>query len=210
MLSPVFAKRCSPKRSLLRLAAGCSVLLVTTASLGCGKPFNVRTQPNLPPANFAAKASAGGLSIEAQAMTDEDFLYDTFDANLVLAGVLPVRVLLTNSSAESVVLNNVRFEVRAIAGRSFKAVSERQAFKRLISYYEISTYNKAGYKESLDDFSAYGLDGKTPLAAGQSRHGLVFFSMPSEAARGTGLTLVISRLNADLSGSRGGVELKLN
>ena len=89
-------------------------------------------------------------------------------------------------------------------------MNERRAFKRLISYYEISTYNKAGYKESLEAFSAYGLDTKTPLADGQSRQGLVFFSMPSKVAQEGGLTLVVTRLETPSQSGGGVIELKLN
>lgn len=178
--------------------------------LGCGRPFNVRTQPDLPPASDEAKAAAGNIRIGARAITDEDFLYDTFDANLILAGVLPVRVMLSNSGRESVSLKNARFELRAIEGRSLKAINERQAFKRLISYYEISAYSKTGYSESLDAFSAYALDLKTPLGAGQSREGLVFFSLGSELARRAGFTMIVSGLDAADSGGGGRVEFKLN
>ncbi len=195
---------------MLRLVPGGVFVLVAVVALGCGKPFNVKTQPDLPPANYSNTATADNISVQAKALTDEDFLYDTFDANLLLAGILPVRIMLTNSGAENVDLKEAHFEVHATTGSSFKAVSERQAFKRLIRYYEISTYNKAGYKESLEAFSAYGLDTRMPLAAGQSRQGLVFFSMPSEAARGGGLTLVVTRLETAPSSSRGQLELKLN
>ena len=182
--------------SWLRLPFRCAFLLVAVVAFGCGKPFNVKTQPDLPPANYADKAIADSLSIQAQALTDEDFLYDTFDANLLLAGILPVRLLIANSAAGPLDLKKARFEVHATTGSSFKAIDERRAFKRLIAYYEISAYNKAGYKESLEAFSAYGLDTRSPLAPGQSRQGLMFFSMPAEVAQGGGLTLVVSRLNA--------------
>ena len=208
--SASFVKRCSLRQSFPRLARSRAFVLVALAAFGCGKPFNVKTQPDLPPGDYGTRATADQVSVQARALTDEDFLYDTFDANLLLAGILPVRLMLTNSGGEAVDLKEARFEVHATTGRSFKTVNERQDFKRLISYYEISTYNKSGYKESLEAFSAYGLDTRTPLAGGQSRQGLVFFSMPSEAARGAGLTLVVSRLQSAASSSRGKLELKLN
>lgn len=187
-----------------------AVVSILAITLACGKPFNVKQQPELPPVSYAAKASADGISIQARAITDEDFLYDTFDANLISAGVLPVRVMLTNLEDHAVDLQNAGFEIRAPAGRSFKAVDARRAFKRLISYYEIKVYNKAGYKKSLEAFSAYALDVKMPLAAGQSRQGLIFFLTTSESARALGLTLVVSRLSSNASRERGAVELRLN
>jgi hypothetical protein len=186
-----------------------AVLSILGITIGCGKPFNVKQQPDLPPASYAARASADGVSIQAQAITDEDFLYDAFDANLISAGVLPVRVMLTNSADHAVDLQKARFELSAL-GLRFKEAGARQAFKRLIAYYEISVYNKSGYKKSLDDFSAYALDVKMPLAAGQSRQGLVFFLAPSESAHGIGLTLVVSGLSSNASRERGAVELRLN
>lgn len=208
MASARFVERSSLRQVCLSMVAGSAVAFVTAASFGCGKPFNVKTLPDLPPANYAARAASDHVSVQAQALTDEDFLYQIFDANLILAGILPVRVMLTNSGGEIVDLKNTQFEVHAAAGSSFKAMNERQAFKRLISYYEISTYNKAGFKESREAFSAFGLDTTTPLVAGQSRQGMVFFRVPAESARG-GLTLVISRLDS-ASSSRGKLELKLN
>ena len=191
---------------LLRLGIVGILCLVAGTMLGCGKPFNVKTRTDLPPATYASSTATDSISIQARAITDEDFLYDTFDANLISAGVLPVRVMLNNSSDRSVDLQKARFEIRQQAGRGFKAVDARGAFRRLISYYEISAYNKSGYKESLGTFSEHGVDLKTPLAPGQSRQGLIFFLVPSEAARGAGLTLVVTRLGAE---SHTPVELKL-
>src|SRR6185369_13364725 len=208
MVSASFVERRALRQVLVRVAPACALLLVTLAAFGCGKPFNVKTQSDLPPANYTAKATGDHLDIQAQALTDEDFLYNTFDANLLMAGILPVRILLTNSGGETLNPKDARFEVRPTTGDSFKAIEDRRAFKRLVSYYEISAYNKAGYKESLEAFSTFGFDTKTPLAAGQSRQGLVFFSMPSESALGGGLTLVVSRLSSS-SSANGTLELKL-
>jgi hypothetical protein len=195
---------------LVRWTVCGAVVSIVAITLGCGKPFNVKQQPELAPVSYAAKASADGISIQARAITDEDFLYDTFDANLISAGVLPVRVMLTNLADHAVDLQKAGFEIRAPAGRSFKAVDARRAFKRLISYYEIKVYNKSGYKKSLEAFSSYALDVKTPLAAGQSRQGLIFFSTTSESARAMGLTLVVSGWSSNASRERGAVELRLN
>lgn len=200
-------KRLKSARVLLRLGIGGAVCLFVGTMLGCGKPFNVKTRADLPPATFAASTATDSISIQAQAITDEDFLYETFDANLISAGILPVRVMLKNSSDRTVDLQKARFEIRQQAGRGFKAVDARGAFKRLISYYEIKAYNKSGYKESLGTFSEHGVDLKTPLESGQPRQGLMFFLVPSEAAQGAGLTLVVSRLGDE---THTPVELKLN
>ena len=206
MLTTALNKGSSSKRFRFRLAASSAMLLLASAQFGCGRPFSVKTQPNLPPASYAAKATVDSVAVEAQAITDEDFLYETFDANLISAGVLPVRVMVTNSGSEALDLKSARFEIEARA--KFKAVEARKAFKRLISYYEIKAYSKSGYTESLEAFAAFALDVATPLGAGQSRQGLVFFLASSEAARQKGLTMTIGKLNSKQSGA--GVSLKLN
>ena len=190
----------------LRLLAASIALMVVAGTLGCGKPFNVRTHPSLPGSNYAAKGSLDEIAIEAHTITDEDLLYDTFDANLIAAGLLPVRIAMTNSGSDAVDLKNSRYEIRTHYGR-FKSIEARKAFKRLISYYGISVYSKSGYQESLEAFVSHAFDLTTPLAAAQSRQGLVFFPVPVEAARQAGVTLDIRRLK---SKSNQAVSLKLN
>jgi hypothetical protein len=207
MLAVAFTKLLQLRRHLLQHAALSAALLLVGAGVGCGRPFNVKTQPTLPSASYAAKASVDDISVEAQAIKDEDFLYDIFDANLIAAGVLPVRVMVTNSGGEAVAFKNTRFEIETKSMR-FKAADARKAFKRLISYYGISMYSKAGYSESLEAFASYALDVATPLAGAQSRQGLVFFLVPAEAARQSGLTLVIGKLKSPSDGRA--VSLKLN
>jgi hypothetical protein len=194
------------RRLASRLIVGSISLLVVGVTLGCGKPFNVKTHPSLPGSNYAAKGSIDEITVEAHAVTDEDLLYDTFDANLIVAGVLPVRIALTNSGGDVVDLKKSRFEIQTHAGR-FKSVEAKKAFKRLISYYGISAYSKSGYQESLEAFVSHSIDLTTPLAAAQSRQGLVFFLVPVEAARQADLTLDIRRLK---SKSDQAVSLKLN
>jgi hypothetical protein len=177
------------------------------ASGGCGRPFNVKTQPSLPPARYAETTTVNSISIGAQAITDEDLLYDTFDANLISAGLLPVRVMLTNTGTEAVDVSRTLFEIQAGSQR-YKAVDAQKAFKRLMSYYDVSAYSKSGYRDSLGAFTAYALDLKTPLNGNQSRQGLVFVMMPEEVARQTGLTMVISKLMKN--DSKQDIELHLN
>jgi hypothetical protein len=198
------------RRSFVFLIA----LIIAAHTTGCGgKPFNVKEKPfkvregaNMPPPAFDAKAEIGAVTVQAEAVTDEDFLFDTFDANLILAGVLPIGMMITNSGQEPLDLSKARFEVRTQEGQSFKSADAKRAFKRLLSYYEISTYSKPGYKQSQEDFFSYSLDSAKPLAPGESREGLVFFLVPVEVAQGTGITLVVSRLESKNGPS---VELKL-
>ena len=190
-------------------SAACLLWLSLVVVLaGCaGRPLDVKVRADLPSASPAAtRAEAGGLSIEAEALRDEDYLNDTFDSNLMLAGVLPVRIKILNNGQEAADLSKSRFEIKALDGREYKQADTKKAFKRLISYYEISTYSKPGYKESQQRFDDYTIDLAKPVDAGQSREGLVFFIIPEPAIQSSGLRLIASRLG----GKSAAAELRLN
>ena len=89
------------------------LFLVFPVFFSCGKPFDVKPKTKVEsalPTNYTATAASGDLSVSAESLTDEDSLYNTFDSNLILAGILPVRVKLTNSGNENIVLKDAKFE----------------------------------------------------------------------------------------------------
>jgi len=180
------------------------VVFLAVSTLSC-KPFNVKPRIEVPRAATESQAEASGLLIRASVVQDEDWLNDTFDANLILAGIVPVRVELKNNQQTPVELKKARFELKNASARSFESVSAHRAFKRALSYYELSAWSKALYKESKSDFASYALDLTTALAAGESRQGLMYFLVPGDTARENGFTLVLSRLKGS-----GPLELKLN
>jgi hypothetical protein len=195
--SPIRRRRLIGLQPLGRQAAAGLLAGLMALSAACGgKPFNVKTEVDLPSTPDAARAEVNHMQLQAAAIRDEDYLVTIFDANLPLAGVLPVTVTLTNQSHEAIDLRKAQFEIRGPDGRTLKAADAGRVFKRLIAYYEISTYSKSGYKKSREDFAAYGLDLSKPLDAGQSRQGMVFFIAPERAAQPVSLTLIARRLDA--------------
>jgi hypothetical protein len=105
-------------------------------------------------------------------------------------------------------LKNARFEIRST--RSYKSATASEAFKRVFSYYGITFYTKRGYEESRNDFVSHAIDLLAPLAAGESREGIVFFILPEDVARAAGLSLTVHRLTSDGKKPDAGLELKLN
>ena len=189
-------------RSMAAMTVGLTLLVLA----GCGgKPFNVKSDVVLPALAGAAVGEAGGVRMQAAAVGDEDYLLATFDANLILAGVLPVNLTVTNQTAAPLDLRKARFEVRSTDGHVYKVADSKRAFARLIKYYGISTYNKSGYKKSREDFAAYAFDTAKPLPMGESRQGMLFFVVPDGVIRAAGLKLIGARLGAAES-----VELRLN
>jgi hypothetical protein len=185
------------------------VMLLAFVASSC-KPFKVKPRIEVPRAANEAQAETNGVAFRASVVRDEDWLNDTFDANLILAGIVPVRVEVKNARKTPVELRKARFELKTGDGRTFGSVDAGSAFKRALSYYELSAWSKALYKESRADFASYALDTKAPAAAGESRQGLIYCLLRGDSARDGGFTLVISRLESSDAKSAGRVELKLD
>jgi len=163
----------------LALGSGCAI-----------KPFNVKPRPTAPPGGFAARATEGSLEVKAGTIRDEDYLYTTFDANLVLAGVLPLKLEIRNGGSQPVNMKQAQF----MLSNGQKPIGPRHAFKRLMTYYKIRLYSPEGYKASLGDFMSYGLDQASLLPPGESRWGILFFQDRPDQPRGRGLILSVKGL----------------
>ena len=186
-----------------------AIMVVAGLIAGCGgKPFNVKPRPSLSKTDYRASGKVNGVGIQADAITDEDYLFEVFDANLIQAGVYPVRIRMTNNGAGGLELKRVKFGLRSPAGKLFRLSEARRAYKRLISYYELSLYSKDGYKRSLSDFTSYAFDTVSPLGPGESRDGILFFLLPAETAHEGGLSLEAERLNSKLADSSLALKLK--
>ena len=192
-------------RKLLILAIALGAVLLAS----CGEPFKIKPKTALPPGRFGAVARAGAIELQAEPITDEDVLYHVFDANLIMAGLFPVRVVIANTGTSPASIKKASFSVVSSDGISYKPVSGSRAFKRLMRYYEIENYQKFGYRESRDDFLSYSLDVNGALDAGQ-RSGFLFFAVPPDKAREPGFSLVVKRIDSGDSKSSGEVKLKLN
>jgi hypothetical protein len=199
-------RRARPRALKWTIRSLCSALLLSLA--GCaGAPFDIKNKVELPPPSAsAARAESSGIAVQADVLRDEDYLNDIFDANLILASVLPIRLKVTNEGEAPVDLSKAKFEINAANGKAYKSAEAKKAFKRLISYYEITTYSKPAYKQSEETFISYALDLSKPLDKGASREGLIFFIVPEAANLSGSVKLKVSRL--DQKGTA--VELNLN
>ncbi|MFY9610725.1 MAG: hypothetical protein WAU45_19205 [Blastocatellia bacterium] len=198
-----------PQRTCPRSPFLPALIVFLAAFASSCKPFNVKPHIEVPRAVNESQVTSNALAIRASVVDDEDWLSDTFDANLILAGIVPVRVELKNAEQTPIELRRARFELRTSGGRSFGSAGPERAFKQALSYYDVSAWSKALYKQSRDDFASYAFDVKAPLSAGESRQGLLYFLLRGEAASGGGLTLVISRLRSSDEKDGGRVEVKL-
>jgi hypothetical protein len=191
-------------RPKLVFVIAATALLTTSCA---GSLFKVKPVVELPPLSGAAKsASAGGVTVRvAPPMSDEES-QDLFEANLPLAGVLPLRLELAFESGVAVETKKARFHLHDGDGREWKLLSPKAAISRILKANDVYAYNPNSRKQFQKEFAAYKLDLQTPLSsADQRREGFLFFEAPKkepvESPRG--LVLVIERLPQP-------VEIKLN
>jgi len=194
----------------VRHPSGKTLILLAFAVFlaGCGGSlYKVKPVVDLPsiPAN-ARSASAGGITIRTAPLLTDEESQELFEANLPLAGVLPLRVALDYESGVPLELKRARFHLLDGQGREWKLLSTKQAVSKILKANGVFAYNPNSRKQFEKEFGDYALDLKTPLTSNErSRHGFLFFAAPGNepVESPTGLKLKVERLPEP-------VELSLN
>lgn len=171
-------------------------VLISLTGCGGGSLYKVKPVVEAPVGDGAGSARASDLNVRAVALLTDEENQELFEANLPLAGLLPVRVEISNEGGGTVALDRARFRLRDGEGRVWQTRSAKQAVSRILSSNGITFYNPAARKGFEQAVSAHALDLKTPLAPSQRRQGLIFFQTPKkepvESPRA--LTLSIEKL----------------
>ncbi|MFZ0060910.1 MAG: hypothetical protein WAL47_02660 [Pyrinomonadaceae bacterium] len=168
-----------------------------------GSLYKVKPVVELPPMTGEVKGgTAGGLVVAVAPLLTDEESQELFEANLPLAGVLPLRVEIGYESGVPVKLKKTRFHLRDTAGKEWKLLSSKQAISRVLKANEVYAYNPNSRKQFEKDFGAYSLDLKTPLTPSErQRQGFLFFQTPDKEAvmSPRGLVLVVEGLTEPLS-----------
>ena len=182
-------------RRLTSIILAVVVLLTTSCA---GSLFKVKPVVELPPLAADAKsANAGGVTVRvARLMSDEEG-QELFEANLPLAGILPVRLELVFDSGVAVETRKLRFRLRDGDGREWKLLSPKAAVGRILKANDVYAYNPNSRKQFEKEFAAYAIDLKSPLSDAERRHqGFLFFQTPKKepVESSKGLVLSVERL----------------
>ena len=170
-------------------------MLIALACAGCvSKPLDVKVVPHVDSDAISAPSLAGSLSVRAAAVWDEDWLLDNFDANAILAGVLPVRVEIENHGSEPLATRKLEVAASDAAGRRFERLDASKARKAIEKYYQLGRIrSKYGDKIYKQDWAANALDLGSPLAPGERRQGFVYLRIPQGVAGRVGLRFAVGR-----------------
>lgn len=188
--------RRNPVAAELRSFPGWVVLAVTMLFISScsGSLFKVKPINEFPemPAT-AASANLGSISFRAAPMLSDEEGQALFEANLQLAGLLPVRVEIKHNGGEAIQLKKVRLRLNDAAGTKWKIISAKQAVARILKANDVFAYNPASRKTFEQEFRAYELDLKTPLTKAEGRReGLVIFLAPDKAPVSSPRNLVLT------------------
>jgi hypothetical protein len=196
--------------NLSRVGPHLIVVVLATALLNasCASTlFKVKPAVALPPlAGNIKTASAGGVTIRVAPLMTDDETQELFEANLGLAGVLPLRLELVFESGVPVETKRVRFRLRDGKGREWKVLQAKAAVSRILKANEVYLYNPNSRKQFEKEFVAYAIELKEPLSSSErSRQGFLFFQAPKNepVQSPQGLVLTVERLPQP-------VEIRLN
>lgn len=177
----------------LRYIALAVLLLLSTS---CGGPlFKVKPAANLPALPAAAKsASAGGMTLRTAPLLTDEQSQELFEANLPVAGVLPVRIELNyETGGVPLELKPMRFHLHDGGGHEWKLLPPKQAVSRILKANDVYLYNPHSRKQFETEFAAYGIDLKTPLTTSENRRqGFLFFQTPGKEPVRSPNALVLS------------------
>jgi len=108
-------------------------------------------------------------------LTDEE-TQELFEANLQLAGLLPVRLEIVHNSGDAVEIKKLKFRLHDEANTEWKLISAKQAISRILKANGVFAYNPNSRKTFEKEFRAYEFNLKEPVTHAEGkRHGLLIF-----------------------------------
>lgn len=145
----------------------------------------------------AATADVGLVTFRAAPLLTDEETQELFEANLQLAGLLPVRLEATHNGGEPLVLKKLKFKLQDASGKEWKLLSGKQAVSHILKANDVFLYNPNSRKTFEKEFRAYDFDLKSPLTHSErQRQGLIIFLSPQKepVASPSGVTLSIEGL----------------
>src|SRR3954470_13419733 len=153
------------KHSVQKLAVSCAALTLLFLAAGCGGSL-YKVKPRVDaPVTGAKEANAGGFTVRAVPLLTDEESQELFEANLPLAGLLPVRVELSNESNAQLLFKRVRLSLQDGEGRVWKMLTAKQTVSRILKADEVYLYNPNSRKKFEEELGAHAFDVTTPLEA---------------------------------------------
>ena len=165
--------------------ASCSAQLYKVAPLPASAP------PDL------TKASADGLNAGADVI-ESDRSIKQFEANLPMAGVIAIDLLIVNKSDLPIGLHTLKFELRDSVGLKFKQIPPKTALSKVMKFYGDNFYTLEARRRTREDYNAIAFKAEKVLASQEERRGFLFFETKKDTAILPELILQISGAKTEI------------
>lgn len=194
--------------SIFRTATFAALFVLSLLAISCSNSlFKVKpvTEISAMPAS-AASVDVGSLTFRASPLLTDEETQELFEANLQVAGLMPVRLEVVHNSGEAIEMKKLKFRLNDSANSEWKLISAKQAISQILKANDLTLYNPNARKTFENEFRAYEFNVKDPLAHAEGkRRGLLIFQSANKdpVASPKNLTLTIEGLAQPVS-------LKLN
>ncbi len=166
-------------------------LIVFFLFCACSPIFQVKPRQEVPLSKMEAKVSNNIIEMQAKILS-EDQVVEDFDANLILAGTIPIQITITNQTQQPIVFIEKDFSLLDFNGQQLSNLKAKEALESLLDYYKIRAYNPYSYEKIQTNFLTHSLLLKEALMPNESRSGLLYFKL-KKATSTKGLKLKLSR-----------------
>ncbi len=150
--------------------------------------YQIAPIPQALPIESGQSASNNFIEVTASALLDDDKVFERFDANLVLAGIIAIDVNLMNRSNQSL---TPKFELRDAEGRNYSQLESKRELDQVMKFEGVRVYSKLGKQETLEQLEAIALPKKMTLPSQQQKRGVLFFNTKRDVAQLHGLRLMV-------------------
>jgi len=165
----------------------CVCLLALAA---CASPlYKVAPVPKAP-SDDAPTAASGGLTVTAEAMSDERAIAQ-MDANLLLAGLIAVQVHITNSGSSAIAAGALHASLRSPSDKTLAPIVPKKALQRVMKYYGTRLYGLEAYARTIESYESVALHLEHGLPPSESISGVLFFDTKSPVMSTSGYRLAI-------------------
>ncbi len=161
-----------------------------------GSLYKIAPIPQALPVESGKSASNNVVELTAAALLDEDKVYERFEANLVLAGIVAIDVKLVNRSNQTI---NPKFELRDAEGRNFSQLESKKNLDRVMNFEGVRAYSKLGKQQTLEQLEAIAIPKKISLSSQQQKRGVLFFNAKRDAAQVQGLRLTVKGIKEPIT-----------
>ena len=112
----------------------------------------------------AASMNVGSLTFRASPLLTDEETQELFEANLQLAGLMPVRLEVVHNSGDAIEMKKLKFRLSDSANTEWKLISApSRPISRILKANDITLYNPNSRKTFEKEFRAYEFNVKDPL-----------------------------------------------